>query len=341
MDVSGLSRWTVAVLCLSGSLRLDVRVAAAQSIAVTGRVVDAVSGRAVAGVQVTIGSRTIVTDAEGRFQLDVSAGRWEIDVKARDYLPRTIAVDAGSQSVAPIEIQLVPREGFEEHLEVTAPEPPPPPEGPASLPLRPKQVLSTAGSLDNPFRTLQTLPGVVGTDEFGSKLSVRGGAPDQNLTLMDGVEIHNPYRLFGLTSAFNPETVGRFELLAGGFGARYGDRLSSVVLVENRDADASRPFSGSSSASITDANIIGEGRLPGPGQGSWLATARRTYYDLVAERVRRSGSTRRSTTCRSRPRGSFPASAASPCSACAAARSPASRRRPTPTAARRSRRATI
>jgi hypothetical protein len=282
MDGSGPSRWTVAVLCVSGILGLHARVAAGQSIAVTGRVVDAVSGRDVGGVQVTIGSRTVVTDAEGRFQIEVSAGHWEIDVKARDYLPRTIAVDAGSQSVVPIEIQLVPREGFEAHLEVTAPEPPP--DGPASFPLRPKQVLSTAGSLDNPFRTLQTLPGVAGTDEFGSKLSVRGGAPDQNLTLMNGVEIHNPYRLFGLTSAFNPETIGRFELLAGGFGARYGDRLSSVVLVENRDADASRTVSGSASASITDANIIGEGRLPGPGQGSWLATARRTYYDLVAER---------------------------------------------------------
>jgi TonB dependent receptor/TonB-dependent Receptor Plug Domain len=282
MGGSGVSRWTVGVLCLSGILGLHVPVAAGQSIAVTGRVVDAVSRRAVAGVQMTIGSRTIVTDAEGRFQFDVSAGRWEIDVKARDYLPRTIVVDALSQRVAPLEIQLVPREGFEEHLQVTAPEPPP--DGPASLPMRPTQVRSTAGSLDNPFRTLQTLPGVAGTDEFGSKLSVRGGAPDQNLTLMDGVEIHNPYRLFGLTSAFNPETVGRFELLAGSFGAKYGDRLSSVVLVENRDADTSRPFSGSSSASITDANIVGEGRLPGPGQGSWLATARRTYYDLVAER---------------------------------------------------------
>jgi hypothetical protein len=101
---------------------------------------------------------------------------------------------------------------------------------------------------------------------------------------MDGVEVHNPYRLFGLTSAFNPETVGRFELLAGGFGARYGDRLSSVILDENRDGEAARFFTGSGSVSITDGNIIGEGRLPGPGQGSWLATARRTYYDLVAER---------------------------------------------------------
>src|SRR5262245_24218071 len=285
MDGSGLSRWTVALLSLAGILGLHARVAAGQSIAVTGRVVDAVSGRAVAGVQVTAGARTSVTDAEGRFRLDVSPGHVAIDVEARDYLPRTIAVDAGSENLAPIEIQLVPRQGFETRVEVTAPEPPrEAPEGPALLPLRPTQVLSTAGSLDNPFRTLQTLPGVAGTDEFGSKLSVRGGAPDQNLTLMDGVEIHNPYRLFGLTSAFNPETVGRFELLAGGFGAKYGDRLSSVVLVENRDAGASRPFSASASASITDANIIGEGRLPGPGEGSWLATARRTYYDLVAER---------------------------------------------------------
>jgi hypothetical protein len=277
-----LTRPTIAVVCLSALLGFGVPAGAGQSITVSGRAVDAVTGRVVPGAQVTIGSRTAVTDAEGRFHLEVDPGGWEIQVTARDYASRTLAFEAGPQGVAPIEIELIPKDGFQERLEVTAPAPKA--EGPASIPLHPRQVLSTAGSLDNPFRTLQTLPGVAGTDEFGSKLSVRGGAPDQNLTVMDGVEIHNPYRLFGLTSAFNPETVGRFELLAGGFGARYGDRLSSVVIVENRDGDASRRISGSSSVSITDANIIGEGRLPGPGQGTWLATARRTYYDLVAER---------------------------------------------------------
>jgi len=270
------------VLCISGLIGSDIRAAAAQSIAITGRAIDAVSGRAVAGAQVTLASRTVVTDAQGRFQFDISAGRWEIEVTARDYTPRKIPFEAGPQGVAPIEVQLIPKAGFQERLDVTATAPRQ--EGPSAIPLRPRQVLSTAGSLDNPFRTLQTLPGVAGTDEFGSKLSVRGGAPDQNLTVMDGVEIHNPYRLFGLTSAFNPETVERFELLAGGFGAKYGDRLSSVIVVENREGYAGRVFSGSSSVSITDANIIGEGRLPGPGQGTWLATARRTYYDLVAER---------------------------------------------------------
>jgi hypothetical protein len=283
MRLSVLRRWSIAVLGLSTLMGFGVRTAAGQGVVVTGRTVDAVSGRAVAGARLTIGDMTVITTADGRFQFDVVAGRWEIDVRAPNYAPRKFAFETSPQGLAPLEIELIPGEGFQERLEVTAPAPRP--EGPASIPLRPRQVLSTAGSLDNPFRTLQTLPGVAGTDEFGSKLSVRGGGPDQNLTMMDGVEIHNPYRLFGLTSAFNPETVGRFELLAGGFGARYGDRLSSVVLVENRDGDTGRPFNGSASASITDGNIIGEGRLPGPGQGSWLATARRTYYDLVAERI--------------------------------------------------------
>ena len=111
---------------------------------------------------------------------------------------------------------------------------------------------------------------------------MRGGGPDQNLTVMDGVEIHNPYRLFGLTSAFNPETVERFELTAGGFGAQYGDRLSSILTVDNRAGTRARAFAGTTSLSVTDANIVTEGRLP---HGSWLVTGRRTYYDLFAERV--------------------------------------------------------
>jgi hypothetical protein len=157
-------------------------------------------------------------------------------------------------------------------------------EGPAVLPVRPEQVLTVAGAADNVFRTLHTLPGVAATEEFGSRLAVRGGGPDENLTVMDGVEVHNPYRLFGLTSAFNPETIAAFELSTGAFSARYGDRLSSLLVVENRDGDARERFRGTSSLSITDANVIAEGALPRKATGSWLVTGRRTYYDLVADR---------------------------------------------------------
>ena len=156
--------------------------------------------------------------------------------------------------------------------------------GPAEMPVRPGDVAAVAGAGENVFRTLQTLPGVAAADEFGSRLSVRGGGPDQNLTVMDGVEIHNPYRLFGLTSAFNPETVKSFDLYAGGFSAKYGDRLSSLLVVQNRAGDDTRAFGGSAALSLTDTNVVLEGRLP-RGRSSWLVTARRTYYDLFANKI--------------------------------------------------------
>ncbi len=156
---------------------------------------------------------------------------------------------------------------------------------PSSIDVSPMQVRSVAGAAENIFRTLQTLPGVAAVNEFDSRVAVRGGGPDQNLTIMDGVEIHNPYRLFGLTSAFNPETIANFELTAGGFSAKYGDRLSSLLVVENRDGDATRTFGGSTALTITDGNLVAEGRIPGLSNASFLITGRRTYYDLIADRI--------------------------------------------------------
>ena len=156
--------------------------------------------------------------------------------------------------------------------------------GPATLRLASRDVLRTPGAVDNVFRALQVMPGVTGAGLFESRIAVRGGAPDQNLTVMDGVEIHNPFRLFGAVAAFNPETVARFELLAGAFPAQYGDRLSSLLVVDTRDGRRDSRLAGAASASASDASGLLEGRLPGPGEGSWLVAGRRTYYDLVAER---------------------------------------------------------
>jgi outer membrane receptor protein involved in Fe transport len=170
---------------------------------------------------------------------------------------------------------------FEEEVEVAAK---PHPEVRAALPVTSAQVSATAGGLENVFHTLQLLPGVTAPQDFGGRLAVRGGGPDQNMTVMDGVEIHNPYRLLGLTSAFNPETIERFELFTGAFSARHGDRLSSLLIVDGRDGSDARKLQGSASLGLTDSNVVFEGRLPGQRRGSWLATARRTYYDLVVER---------------------------------------------------------
>ncbi len=242
---------------------------------ITGRVVDSVTGEAVAGATVAAGGRSVTTREDGFFEFSAAATTRAVSAAAPGYFENAVPLP----EEGPVVIELLPRTFEEEAVEVTAEAPEL--ERPAATRVAPDEVLETAGTVDNIFRALATLPGVTPTTDFGSFLSVRGGTPDQNLTLMDGVEIHNPYRLFGLVSAFNPETVSDFSLAAGGFGAQYGDRLSSLLVVRNRPGE--RAFGGTSSLSITDGNLVFEGPLPGG--GSWLATARRTYYDVIVGRV--------------------------------------------------------
>src|SRR5262245_37189609 len=248
---------------------------------VEGTVSSAVSGAAIAGAQVSAGERSAVTDASGRFQLALPAGSWSLEATAAGFTPAKAGVTVRTEGGARVDFLLVPLAPFREQVDVlggaTAATPP------AAIPVQPRDVLGVAGGAENVFRVLQTLPGVAPTDDFSSRLSVRGGGPDQNLTVMDGIEIHNPYRLFGLVSAFNPETVERFELTSGACGARYGDRLSSLLVIDTRAGSSERALQGSAALSLTDTNLILEGKLP-KGRGSWLATGRRTYYDLIAER---------------------------------------------------------
>ena len=232
-------------------------------------------------VIVTADARRTVTDGDGRFVLRVPAGIVSIEASAAEFYPVSTQIDVTLSDAADTELLLVPRSGFTATVDVVAA--PPPAAAPSAVVVSPAEVLRTPGALDNVFRTLQTLPGVSAAEEFGSRLVVRGGAPDQNLTIMDGVEIHDPYRLFGLTSAFNPETISRFELATGGFSVKYGDRLSSLLVIENRAGTRREGLNGSAALSITDANIVLEGGMLQ--RGSWLISARRTYYDLVASRV--------------------------------------------------------
>lgn len=248
----------------------------------SGTVVRSDTDAPISGAAVVVDGKSAITDPLGTFSVRLTAKRVDVTVTADGYFLLTTTVDLRDRDVADAQFSLAPNAAFTSAVNVIASAPT---MSPAATAVAPTDVLKTAGSLDNVFHTLQTLPGVAATEDFGSRLTVRGGAPDQNLTVMDGVEIHDPYRLFGLTSAFNPEIIRRFELATGGFSAKYGDRLSSLLLIENRDGESARRLGGSASASVTDANLVLEGKLPKAARGSWLVTGRRTYYDLVAARI--------------------------------------------------------
>ena len=88
------------------------------------------------------------------------------------------------------------------------------------------------------FRSLQLLPGISGTNESSSGLYVRGGTPDQNLILFDGFTVYHVDHLFGFFSAFNTHAIKDVQLYKGGFDAKYGGRLSSVVELTGKDGNS-------------------------------------------------------------------------------------------------------
>ncbi len=149
--------------------------------------------------------------------------------------------------------------------------------------LNPRSAKVLPGAGEDVLRTLQSLPGVLAPNDFSSQLVIRGSGPDQNLIIMDDVEIFNPYRLYGVISMFNPDAVENVNLITGGFPARYGDRLSAVLDVTNKEGNDTKNLSGSLNASIIDANLVLEGKNPFSLKGSWMFNSRRTYYDLIIE----------------------------------------------------------
>ncbi|MGB3479699.1 MAG: TonB-dependent receptor [bacterium] len=128
------------------------------------------------------------------------------------------------------------------------------------------------------IKTLQLMPGVISMHDLSNKLYIRGGSPDENLALLDGITVYNPSsHLFGLFSTFDPDVVSNAELFAGGFPASYGDRLSSVLSITTKEGN-SKKFAGEATIGLITSKLVIEGPLP---KGSFLISGRRTYFDAL------------------------------------------------------------
>ena len=130
------------------------------------------------------------------------------------------------------------------------------------------------------LKTLQLLPGVQSGNEGTSGLYVRGGGPDQNLILLDGVPVYNASHLFGFFSVFNADAINNVQLIKGGFPARYGGRLSSVIDINMKEGNT-QEFHGEGSLGL----VAGKLTLEGPiikDKTSFIVSARRTWIDVLA-----------------------------------------------------------
>lgn len=129
------------------------------------------------------------------------------------------------------------------------------------------------------MKTIQLMPGVQAGVEGSAGLYVRGGGPDQNLILLDGVPIYNVDHLFGFFSVFTPEAVKKVTLFKSSFPARFGGRLSSVVDVRTNDGDMQK-YHGVISVGLLTSKLNFEGPII-KDRTSFNISARRSYIDLM------------------------------------------------------------
>lgn len=127
---------------------------------------------------------------------------------------------------------------------------------------------------------LKSMPGVVSVGDRGGQLYIRGGTPSQNLVLMDGNLVYDPFHLVGFYSVFSEDLVGNADFYAGGFGAEYTDRVSSVLDVTMRPG-SKKGYKASASVSP----FVGRVRLEGPiikDSFSFIASARQSLVERTA-----------------------------------------------------------
>lgn len=130
------------------------------------------------------------------------------------------------------------------------------------------------------IKALQLLPGVQSGSEGSSGLYVRGGGPDQNLILLDDTPIYNVSHLFGFFSVFNADAIQHVSLSKGGFPARYGGRLSSVVDITLKEGNLREPET-EGSVGLVAAKIAQQGPII-KDRVSYFISARRTYIDVLS-----------------------------------------------------------
>ncbi len=142
-----------------------------------------------------------------------------------------------------------------------------------------EQLPSMSGEADV-YRALTMLPGVTSSSELSNGLYVRGGSPDQTLTLVDGVTVYNPFHLGGFASSFNSDAIEDIKLIKGGFGAEYGGRISSVLDIKLRSGD---PFQ--DRANIGIGLISSRLAVEGPINENitYMVSGRMLYLDKLQE----------------------------------------------------------
>lgn len=257
-----------------------------QTKTIAGYVTDASSGETLIGAYIMTpdGKRGTETNQYGYFVLSLPEGENQIIASYVSYSDKQLSFNLKKDTT--VRIKLEPDNQLEE-LVVTAKEIKR--DHRLEETVISKEVISPEllnvlpAMLGEPdlVKTVQMLPGVQSGTEGSSGLYVRGGSPDENLILLDDVPVYNASHLFGFFSVFNSDAIKTVNLHKGGFPARFGGRLSSVMDIHTKDGN-DQEIHGAAQIGLLSSKFSLEGPIVKE-KTTFFVSARRTYFDVLTK----------------------------------------------------------
>jgi hypothetical protein len=256
---------------------------------ITGEVTERSSGQPVPGATVAVrGVASVVTDDFGKFRLEIFSGVYDVQISAAGFAPiarNQVGVTGGRTTVLNVKLDVTVSENVEVRSEIFTPNAE---QVVSNTNLSRDDIRAAPGSGGDPLRAINSLPAVTAASAEFADLIVRGGGTDENLTYIDNIPVAD-FTYFtdkydgdrgGRAGILPPDTFDRAVFSAGGFGARYGDRMSSVLDIFLREANREKI----QGVLFVDSGTAG-GSLDVPirESGSWLFSARRSFIDVALD----------------------------------------------------------
>ena len=272
--------WLLAFFCPSG-------IAQNSKGYIIGQVAERTTGNRISGAKISVNNmEKSVSDNEGNFKLEVESGVYDIQISAEGFAPivkNQIVVTGHRNTLLDVQLDVTVNENVEVRSEIFVENND---QSVSNTTLSREDIRSTPGTGGDPLRAINSQPAVSAASGEFADLIVRGGTAEENLTFIDNIPVGD-FTYFtdrydgnrgGRAAILPPDTFERAEFSAGGFGVRYGDKLSSALDIQLREANRKRVqgvlFADSGTAGGSLDVPLGE-------KGSWLFSARRSYIDVA------------------------------------------------------------
>lgn len=251
---------------------------------IQGRVTDSETGLELTDANVEILNTTLgaAADKQGLFEIPVRSGSYDLRISMMGYQTHEINVQLNTQGVL-LDVALVPTVYLLQGVTIIQPSMDEEETTVSNTSIQSENVVRMPGSLTDIYRSVKTLPGVASNNGMSSEFNVRGGTFDENLVIVNGAQVYRPFHIKEAANAsiaiFNMDLLKQVDLITGGFTARYGDKMSSVMNIQYRQGSRDR-FKFQATASLMHAGLVAEGPSY---KGSWILGIRKSYMQYLLD----------------------------------------------------------